>query len=131
MDIWDQCESVGAGSDYMDSFSSSSHAENPKGVDAELLQKIWIIDSDTAKRTINTTTQLNIQDINSKLSSNFGTNDKMLRYRRIKSFFFTDTLFLTKKAAISRGYICMQIFVSDMGYVYVTAMEKFSGFTRH
>ena len=57
MDIWDQCESVGAGSGYMDALPSASHAENPKGVDSELLQKIWRIDSDTAKRTINTTTQ--------------------------------------------------------------------------
>ena len=100
----------------MGAFASASHAENPKGVDAELLQKIWRIDSDTAKRTIKTTTQLNKQDIKSKLSRNFGTNDQMLRYRRIKYFFFTDNFFVTNKAASSRGYTCMQIFVSDMGY---------------
>ena len=38
MDIWDQRESVGAVSGYMDAFASASHAENPKGVNAELLQ---------------------------------------------------------------------------------------------
>ena len=85
----------------MDAFTSAYHAEKSKGVDNELLQKIWRIDSDTAKHTINTTTQLNRQDINSKLSRNFGTNDRMLRYRRLKSFFFTDTFFVTKKAARS------------------------------
>ena len=97
----------------------ASHAEKPRGVNAELLQKIWRIDSETAKRTIKTTSQLNRQDVNSKLSRNFGTNDRMLRYRRIKSFFFTDTFYVTKKAASSRGYTCMQIFVSDMGYVFL------------
>ena len=40
MDNWYQCESVGSGSGYMDAFISASHSENPKGVDAELLQKI-------------------------------------------------------------------------------------------
>ena len=41
MDIWDQYESVGAGTGYIKAFTSASHAENPKGVNAELLQKIW------------------------------------------------------------------------------------------
>ena len=114
----------------MDSFASAPHAEKPKGVDDELLQKIWIIDSDTSKRTINTTTQLKRQDINFNLSRNFGTNDKMLRYRRIKSFFFTDNFFVTKKAASSRGYPCMQIFVSNMGYVNITSMKSVSEFSK-
>ena len=39
-DIWDQYESVGAGSGYVDAFVSAPHAENPKGVDAELLQNV-------------------------------------------------------------------------------------------
>ena len=54
----------------------------------------------------------------------------MLRYRRIKSFFFTDTFFVTKKAASSRGYTCIQIFVSDVGYVHVTAMRSVSEFSQ-
>jgi len=83
----------------MDVFASATHAEKPKGVNAELLQKIWRIDEETAKRTIKTTTQLNRQDLNSKLSRNFGTHNRMLRYRRMKSLFFTDTFFVTKKTA--------------------------------
>ena len=82
----------------MDAFDSATHAENPKGVDAKLLQKIWRIDPETEKLTIKTTTQLNRQDVNSKLSSNFGNNGRMLRYWQIKLFFFTDTFFVTKKA---------------------------------
>ena len=124
----DQRESVGAGSGYIGACTSTSHAEIPKGVDAELLQKIWIINSDTAKGTIDTTTQFNRQDSKSKLSKQFGTNYRMLRYRRIKYFFFTYTFFVTKKSAISRGYTCMLIFVSDMGYFHVTAMKSVSEF---
>ena len=111
-------------------FASATHADKLKGVSPELLEKIWRIDKKTAKRTISTTTQLNRQEANSKLSSNFGTNDRMLRYRRIKSYFFTDTFFVTKKAASSRGYTCMQIFVSDKGYVFIAAMKSVSEFPK-
>ena len=54
----------------------------------------------------------------------------MLRYRRIKSYFFTDTFFVTKKAASSRSYTCIQIFVSDKGYVLIAAMKSVSEFTK-
>ena len=79
-------------------FASATHAEKPKGVSPELLKKIWGIDLDTAKRTLATTTQLNRQDEDGKMNRNFGTNDRMLRYCRIKSFFFSDTFFVTGKA---------------------------------
>ena len=100
------------------------------GVSPEMLQKIWRIDYDTAKRTVNTTTQLNRQDANSRMSRNFGTNDRMLRYRRIKSHFFTDTFFVTKKGTSARGYTCMQIFVSDKGYVFVVPMKSVKEFPK-
>ena len=48
----------------------------------------------------------------------------MLRYRRIKSQFFTDTFFVTAKAKSTRGYTHMQIFVSDKGYVKVYPMKS-------
>ena len=111
-------------------FASATHAEKRKGVSPELLDKIWRIDNKTAKRTIRTTTQLNRQEANTKLSRNFGTNDRMLRYRRIKSYFFTDTFFVMKNAASSRGYICMQIFVSDKGYVFIAAMKSVCEFPK-
>ena len=111
-------------------FSSATHAEKRKGVSPELLEKIWRIDNSTAKRTICTTTQLIRQEANSKLSGNFGTNDRMLRYKRIKSYFFTETFFVTKKAASSRGYTCMKIFVSDKGYVFIAAMKSVSEFPK-
>ena len=94
----------------MNAFSSAMHTKTPKQVSAELLDNIWRIDPETAKRTIRTTTQLNRQAVNSKLSRNFGTNDQMLRYQRIKSFFFPDTFLVTKKEASLRGYTCMQSF---------------------
>ena len=135
MDLWysprhPYCHYLDSIKKFMDAFSSATHAENPKGVDAKLLQNIWQIDSETAKCPIKKTTQLNRQDVNSKLSRNFGTNDHMLRYWRIKWFFFTDTLFVTKKVASLRRYTFMQIFFSDMGYVYIAAMVSVSEFPK-
>ena len=77
------CEILSASDKIMNEFSSALHAEKPKGVSAKILENIWRIDPEIAKLNIITTTQLNKQDVNSKLVSNFGTNDQMLQYRRI------------------------------------------------
>ena len=124
------CEMLDASDKTMNAFSSATHVEKPKGESAEILEKICRIYPETAKHTIRTTTQLNRQDVNSKLSRKFGTNDQILWYLRIKSFFFTDTFFVNKKAASSIGYKCLQIFVSDKGYVYVAAMKSVSEFPK-
>ena len=94
-----------------------------KGVTAEQLSKVWLIPHAAAEKTLNITSQLCQRTGNSTLSRNLGTNDKMLRIRRIASMFFTDTFFVTKIAKSTRGYICMQIFVSDKGFVRVYGME--------
>ena len=100
---------------------SDTHASDPKGVNKEHLQKIRIIYEDEARRTLKMTTKLNMQDADSNLSYTFGSNDQMLRYKRIKSFFSTDTFFRNNS---TRGYICMQLFVSDKGFVRVYDMKS-------
>ena len=41
------CESLGSGNKFMDAFASATRAENPKGVDTKLLQRICQINSET------------------------------------------------------------------------------------
>ena len=49
----------------------------------------------------------------------------MLRYKRIKDFFFMDTFFATKKGGqSSRGHTCCQLFFADKGFIYVVPMKK-------
>ena len=96
----------------------------PRGVTAEHLSKVWRVDHATAQRTLETTTQLRPQDGNSSLARNFGTNDRMLRYRRLSSFFYTDTLFVTKKAKSSRQNTCLHLFVSDKRFVFLVPMTS-------
>ena len=88
-------------------FVSAAHAESPKGINAKELSKVWMIDIETAKRTLKVTSQRRRQDGNSTLSRNINTNDRMLRYKRINTHFFTVTFFATKKAKFTRGVTCM------------------------
>ena len=104
--------------------ASAAHAKPRRTVDAEHLSKIWRIDIETAKRTLDVTSQNVSRVANPSLSRNYATNDKMLRYKRIKEYFFMDTFFATKKAGkSSRGHTCCQLFVTDKGFVYVVPMR--------
>ena len=103
---------------------SSTTAGRPKGVTADMLSKIWTISHEMADKTIQITSQLNREGENTYLERNLGTNARMLRYRRLKSYFLTDTFFVTKKARSTRAYTCMQIFVSDKGFVQVYPMKN-------
>jgi hypothetical protein len=49
----------------------------------------------------------------------------MLRYKRIREYFFIGTFFATKKAGkLSRNNTCCQLFVTDKGFVYVVPMKS-------
>ena len=105
--------------------SSATHAGKPKGVSAETLSKLWRIDLETAERTVKVTSQNRNFSENSTFSRNHPTNDKMLRYKKIKEFFFMDTFFATSKGGRStRGFTCMQLFVTDKGFICVVPMKK-------
>jgi len=138
--IWDERESLGDTREPIDYedwefqmdmedldayMASAATAGKAKGVDAEHLSKIWRISYDDAKRTIEATSQNSIRTQDPTLSRNYGTNDRMLRYKRINTYFFMDTFFATKKGGkSSRGHTCCQLFVTDKGFVYVVPMRR-------
>ena len=67
--------------------------------------------------------QRNVRTYNPKLSCNYGTNDRMLRYKHLHEHFFMDMLFATNKAKkSSRGHTCAQLYVTDKGFVYIVPM---------
>ena len=80
---------------------STAQAGKSRGVDPKHLSKIWRISHEDAQRTIDVTTQMSTQTDDLTLSRNYSTNDRMLRYKRIKDFFFIDTFFATKKGGQS------------------------------
>ena len=65
----------------------STTSGGPKGVTADMISKIWTISHEMAVKTIELTIQLNQEGENASLTRNLGTNDRMLRYRRIKAYF--------------------------------------------
>ena len=62
----------------------AAYSSRPKGIDASNLSKIWRIDLDSSRRTLEVMFQYSTGRYNSTLSRNFGTNDRMLRYKIIK-----------------------------------------------
>ena len=107
---------------------NSTTASPSKGISKTSLAKLWTISEKLADGVINNTTQLNRQSADNSLSRHFTTNDRMLRYKRINSIFFTDTMFVTDKAKSTRGNKACQVYVSDKGYVAVYPMERASNF---
>ena len=105
--------------------ASTAQAGQSRGVDPKHLSKIWRISHEDAQRTIDVTTQMSIQTDDPVLSRNYSTNDRILRYKRIKDLLFMDTFFATKKGGqLSRGHTCCQLFVTDKGFIYVVPMNR-------
>ena len=103
---------------------SSAKAGKLKSISPTFLSKIWSINESQAQGAIDSNTHLNKQSGETSLSRHFSTNDRMLRYKRINSLFFTDTFFAKGETkSRQRGNTCMQIFVSDKGYVAVYPMK--------
>jgi len=99
-------------------------SKRPKGVTAEHLSKIWSIDREAAERTIGITSQYVKHQESDHFLRRYPTIDRCLRYKRINTHFFMDTFFVTKRAKSQRGHRCMQLFVSDTGYMYVYPMKS-------
>ena len=118
---------IGHVDDYKAEINSTT-ASHPSTVTPEFLSKIWNIKNDQASGAIKQNTHLFRQGADNDLSRQFSTNDRMLRYRRIESQFFTDTFFVTKKGKSTRGNTCAQIFVSDKGFVAIYPMASKSMF---
>ena len=110
--------------DQLSAVISTVTANQSKGATPEMLSKLWLIDEDLAKGAIDQNTQLCRHSSDNIMSRQFSTNDRMLRYRRITSTFYTDTMFAQPGAKSTRGNSCCQVFVSDKGFVALYPMRS-------
>ena len=78
--------------------ASVAHARPRRTITSETLSKLWRIDLNTAKRTLEVTSQNSARKPDSSLTRNYPTNDQMLRYRCIHEHFFMDNFLATSKA---------------------------------
>ena len=78
----------------------------------EKLSKVWNIGLDDAKRAYQATTQRGLKSVlYPDISRRYRTNDKQLRYKRLNTRIFTDTMFANVKS--TRGNVCGQVFTND------------------
>jgi len=96
---------------------SSTATGKRKGIlTAERLAKNWSISLDAAKQTLKVTTQRGVRTTaNPSLSRRFRTNDRQLRYRRLRCDMYTDTLD-AKTVSSKRGNKYAQIFATRFGW---------------
>ena len=60
---------------------------------------------------------------NNIISRQFGNNNMILRYRRIKSSFFIDNIFTKDGVKSEIGYSFCQAFVSNKGFIVLCPMK--------
>mmetsp|Transcript_10819 Transcript_10819/g.15255 ORF Transcript_10819/g.15255 Transcript_10819/m.15255 type:complete len:529 (+) Transcript_10819:911-2497(+) len=101
---------------------SAVTASNPKKINKTFLSKIWRVKEDDAQKALDQSTILMRKGSMNALSKRFPTNDRMLRYRRLNSHFFTDTFFSKVKSL--RGFTCAQVYVSDKGFLDIYLMKR-------
>jgi hypothetical protein len=85
-------------------------------VTAEQLAQRWNIGLSKAKKTLKVTTQRGTRTVAyPSLVARFFTNDRQLRYRRLKTALYTDTMFASTVS--TRGNTCAQVFINDLEWV--------------
>ena len=85
---------------------SAMATSKQKGVSKEKLTKIWIIDEDLTEGALEKSTQLCKHHADNSLFRQFSTNDRMVRYKHLKSVFFMDTLLFIDYEINSREHTC-------------------------
>jgi len=78
---------------FVESKIKAAEAARSKGVSPSVLAKLWMIDEHLAEGVINQNTQLCRHNADNHQSRQYTTNDRMIRYKRLKSTFYSDTMF--------------------------------------
>jgi hypothetical protein len=88
--------------------------------DAQLLSEKWECSVETAKATLEATTQMNVRSAVAPLTRRYCTDLLSMNLRRLNCKFFTDTLF--SKTVSIVGNSCAQLYYDPNGYMYVYPM---------
>ena len=103
----------------------AAHTNKSKNITAKDLNKIFRIDFETIKRTLEIIIQNCFYTENIIFSRTILINNKILKYKRIKDYFFINIFFATTESDKStRGNICIQFFVTDKNFVYIVSIKN-------
>jgi len=100
--------------------SSTVTANRHHSPDAKLLSEKWECSVETARATLEATTQMNIRSAVAPLTRRYRTDLLSMNLRRLNCKFFTDTLF--SKSVSIVGNTCAQLYYDPNGYMYVYPM---------
>ena len=93
------------------------------GIQPSELAQRWGIGIEAARRTLNVTTQRGVRTVaHPSLSRRFRTNDRQLRYRRLATDIYADTLVSKHKS--KRGNLYAQVFATKFGWCRVFPMQR-------
>ena len=79
-------------------------------VSPEELSRKWRVGNNTARETLKATTQRGIRTAVHPLTRRYRTDHFLLRYRRLNTQFYSDTVFATTKSL--KGNKCAQVFTA-------------------
>ena len=98
-------------------------------INPHMLSKRLQIPLEMAKQTLRITTQLGRRTSSEPtLNRKYRTNDRMLRYNRVSTFTFMDTMFASARGGKSlRGNTACQVFATEFGHVFAVLMENKTG----
>jgi hypothetical protein len=102
----------------MDDFMDAAVDTSERGVTPDIFPKCGEYLLRTPRVTIDVTSQLSVTPKDLILAKNYGTNDRMLRYKRIKNIYSWMSSMLSSMEASH------QLFVTDKGFVYVVPMRS-------
>ena len=93
------------------------------GIQPSELAQRWGIGIEAARRTLNVTTQRGVRTVaHPSLSRRFRTNDRQLRYRRLATDIYADTLVSKHKSKC--GNLYAQVFATKFGWCRVFLMQR-------
>ena len=94
--------------------ASMASGERGSVLTKEILARRWGIGLETAKKTLQVTTQKGIRRVLHPTERRYRTRQAHMRYPTLNTRFYSDTMFATTKSV--RGYKCAQIFTDGKGY---------------
>ena len=94
-----------------------------RAINSDMLAEKWLVSPEVARRTLERTTQRGVRTIsNPSLSRRFRTNDRQLRYKRLRHDCFTDTMMAKTKSR--RGEVYTQVYATGFHWSRAYPMKK-------
>jgi hypothetical protein len=108
--------------DFIRVVSGMTSSERKSALTPEVLSRRWNIGLDSAKRTLQVTTQKGVRTVLHPLTRRYRTRQSHLRFPTIRTKVYTDTMFSSVTSI--RQYKCAQVFTTNTAYSRVYPLQS-------